>query len=75
MPSCVSFTDDEQLVSGSAKIALHSNPFNDVFDAKRLIGRKMDQADLRKDMKHQIDHSAFSDLPSPLLSSPRSVDS
>jgi hypothetical protein len=38
------------LVGDSVKIALH--PFNDVFDAKCLIGRKMDKAHLRKDMKH-----------------------
>jgi molecular chaperone DnaK (HSP70) len=30
----------------------HSNPANTVFDTKRLIGRKMDEADLKKDMKH-----------------------
>jgi heat shock protein 5 len=51
-PSWVSFTDDERLVGDSAKNAFHSNPANTVFDAKRLIGRKMDEADLKKDMKH-----------------------
>jgi molecular chaperone DnaK (HSP70) len=51
-PSWVSFTDDERLVGDSAKNAFHSNPTNTVFDAKRLIGRKMDEADLKKDMKH-----------------------
>ena len=42
----------------SAKIALHSDPFNNVFDAKHLIGRKMDEAALMKDRKHQVDLSA-----------------
>jgi heat shock protein 5 len=51
-PSWVSFTDDERLVGDSAKNAFHSNPANTVFDAKRLIGRKMDEADVKKDMKH-----------------------
>jgi len=51
-PSWVSFTDEERLVGDSAKNAFHSNPANTVFDAKRLIGRKMDEADLKKDMKH-----------------------
>ncbi|KAG2125149.1 heat shock protein 70 family [Suillus clintonianus] len=51
-PSWVSFTDDERLVGDSAKNAFHSNPTNTVFDAKRLIGRKMDDLELKKDMKH-----------------------
>ncbi|KAF7980395.1 hypothetical protein HWV62_38196 [Athelia sp. TMB] len=51
-PSWVSFTDDERLVGDSAKNAYHTNAKNTVFDAKRLIGRKMDEADIKKDMKH-----------------------
>ncbi|OAX43214.1 heat shock protein 70 [Rhizopogon vinicolor AM-OR11-026] len=51
-PSWVSFTDDERLVGDSAKNAFHSNPKNTVFDAKRLIGRKMDDLELKRDMKH-----------------------
>ncbi|KAG2107674.1 heat shock protein 70 family [Suillus discolor] len=51
-PSWVSFTDDERLVGDSAKNAFHSNPTNTVFDAKRLIGRKMDDLELKRDMKH-----------------------
>ncbi|KAG2145495.1 heat shock protein 70 family [Suillus bovinus] len=46
-PSWVSFTDDERLQN-----AFHSNPTNTVFDAKRLIGRKMDDLELKRDMKH-----------------------
>jgi len=51
-PSWVSFSDDERLVGDSAKNAFHSNPQNTVFDAKRLIGRKMDDQDMKRDMKH-----------------------
>ena len=39
-------------VGDSAKNAFHSNPENTVFDAKRLIGRKMDDQDITRDMKH-----------------------
>ena len=35
-----------------AKSTLHSNPKNTVFDAKRLIGRPMDDPNLKHDMKH-----------------------
>ncbi|KAG2361367.1 heat shock protein 70 [Suillus spraguei] len=52
IPSWVSFTDDERLVGDSAKNAFHSNPTNTVFDAKRLIGRKMDDLELKHDIKH-----------------------
>ncbi|KAL9710559.1 ATPase with role in protein import into the ER [Leucoagaricus gongylophorus] len=51
-PSWVSFTGEERLVGDSAKNAFHSNPTNTVFDAKRLIGRKMDDPELKRDMKH-----------------------
>ncbi|KAJ6619031.1 heat shock protein 70 family [Mycena sp. CBHHK59/15] len=51
-PSWVSFSDDERLVGDSAKNAFHSNPQNTVFDAKRLIGRKMDDKDMKRDLKH-----------------------
>ncbi|KIO27786.1 hypothetical protein M407DRAFT_243248 [Tulasnella calospora MUT 4182] len=51
-PSWVSFTDDERLVGDAAKNAYHTNPRNTVFDAKRLIGRRTDESDVKKDMKH-----------------------
>lgn len=51
-PSWVSFSDDERLVGDSAKNAYSSNPSNTVFDAKRLIGRKMDDQDIARDIKH-----------------------
>jgi heat shock protein 5 len=51
-PSWVAFGDEERLVGDAAKNAFHSNPENTVFDAKRLIGRKMNDADIKRDMKH-----------------------
>jgi molecular chaperone DnaK (HSP70) len=39
-------------VGDAAKNAFHSNPQNTVFDAKRLIGRKVNDADIAKDIKH-----------------------
>ncbi|GBE87109.1 78 kDa glucose-regulated protein [Sparassis crispa] len=51
-PSWVSFTDDERLVGDSAKNAYHANPENTVFDAKRLIGRKFDDPEVKRDQKH-----------------------
>src|SRR5277367_2168517 len=39
-------------IGDSAKNAFHSNPTNTVFDAKRLIGCKMHDDDLKRDMKH-----------------------
>ncbi|KAH9893912.1 heat shock protein 70 [Cubamyces lactineus] len=51
-PSWVSFTEEERLVGDSAKNAFHSNPENTVFDAKRLIGRKFDDPEVQRDMKH-----------------------
>ena len=39
-------------VGDSAKNAFHSNPENTVFDAKRLIGRKYDEPEVQRDMKH-----------------------
>lgn len=39
-------------VGDSAKNAFHSNPENTVFDAKRLIGRKFDDPEVQRDMRH-----------------------
>ncbi|KAG8970148.1 ATPase with role in protein import into the ER [Tulasnella sp. 419] len=51
-PSWVSFSDEERLVGDAAKNAYHTNPENTVFDAKRLIGRRFDDPDVKKDAKH-----------------------
>ena len=45
-------THDLFSVGDSAKNAFHFNPENIVFDAKRLIGRKMDDQDIVRDVKH-----------------------
>ena len=39
-------------VGDSAKNAFHSNPENTVFDAKRLIGRKFDDPEVKRDTRH-----------------------
>ena len=39
-------------VGNSAKFAFHSNPENTIFDVKRLIGRKMGDQDIARDVKH-----------------------
>jgi len=51
-PSWVSFTEEERLIGDSAKNAFHTNPQNTVFDAKRLIGRNFDDAEVKRDTKH-----------------------
>ena len=51
-PLWVSFFEEERLVSDAAKNASHSNPENTVSDAKRLIGRRMDDPEAKRDQKH-----------------------
>ena len=51
-PSIVGFTDEERLVGQPAKRQAVTNPSNTVFGAKRLIGRRIDDADLAKDKKN-----------------------
>ncbi|KAH3835085.1 heat shock protein 70 B2-like [Dreissena polymorpha] len=51
-PSYVAFTDSERLIGDAAKNQAVMNPSNTVFDAKRLIGRKFDDATVQGDMKH-----------------------
>jgi len=45
-PSYVAFTDTERLIGDPAKNQVAINPTNTFFDAKRLIGRKFDDATL-----------------------------
>ncbi|ODO07200.1 hsp72-like protein [Cryptococcus wingfieldii CBS 7118] len=51
-PSYVAFNDSERLIGDAAKNQVAMNPYNTVFDAKRLIGRKFADADVQADMKH-----------------------
>jgi len=51
-PSYVAFTDSERLIGDAAKNQVAMNPSNTVFDAKRLIGRKFDDATVQSDMKY-----------------------
>jgi molecular chaperone DnaK len=51
-PSIVAVTDDERLVGQSAKRQAVTNPENTIFGAKRLVGRRFDDADLAKDKKN-----------------------
>lgn len=51
-PSYVAFTESERLIGDSAKAQMASNPRNTVFDAKRLIGRKFDDAAVKTNMPH-----------------------
>jgi len=51
-PSYVAFNESERLIGDSAKSQVSMNPFNTIFDAKRLIGRKFGDAAVQSDMKH-----------------------
>ncbi|KAI6032220.1 hypothetical protein PISMIDRAFT_14737, partial [Pisolithus microcarpus 441] len=51
-PSYVAFLDSEQLIGEAANNKIAVNPHNIVFDAKRLIGRKFDDANVQADIKH-----------------------
>jgi heat shock protein 1/8 len=51
-PSYVAFTDTERLIGVGAKNQVSMNTKNTVFDAKRLIGRKFSDVDVKKDMEH-----------------------
>ncbi|PLW44895.1 hypothetical protein PCASD_09132 [Puccinia coronata f. sp. avenae] len=51
-PSYVAFTAEERLIGDAAKNQAAMNPRMTVFDAKRLIGRRFDDSDVKKDMVH-----------------------
>ena len=50
-PSIVAFTEKERLVGQPAKRQAVTNPENTVFAVKRLIGRRVDDAEVTKDKK------------------------
>eukprot|EP00026_Physarum_polycephalum_P005275 Phypoly_transcript_05306.p1 GENE.Phypoly_transcript_05306~~Phypoly_transcript_05306.p1 ORF type:complete len:562 (+),score=82.85 Phypoly_transcript_05306:52-1737(+) len=49
-PSTVAFTDTERLVGEAAKSQAIRNPQNTIYDAKRLIGRKLSDATIQSDV-------------------------
>ncbi|KAM9085891.1 LOW QUALITY PROTEIN: heat shock cognate 71 kDa protein-like [Megaptera novaeangliae] len=51
-PSYVAFTDTKRLIGDAAKNQVAMNPTNTVSDAKRLTGRRPDDAVVQSDMKH-----------------------
>ncbi len=48
-PSIVGYTDDERLVGQAAKRQAVTNPENTIFAVKRLIGRRLGDAEVEKD--------------------------
>ncbi len=48
-PSIVGYTDDERLVGQSAKRQAVTNPENTIFAVKRLVGRRLTDAEVEKD--------------------------
>ncbi|KAF8547855.1 heat shock protein 70 [Imleria badia] len=51
-PSYVSFSETERLIGDTAKNQVAMNPQNTVFGAKRLIGRKYNDAEVQSDIKY-----------------------
>ncbi|KAK3146315.1 hypothetical protein QOZ80_3BG0264530 [Eleusine coracana subsp. coracana] len=51
-PSWVAFTDDERLVGEAAKNQAALNPHRTIFDIKRLIGRRFDDEEVQREVKH-----------------------
>ena len=51
LPSYVAFNETERLIGEAAKNQSAVNSTNTIFDAKRLIGRKMNEASVQQDIK------------------------
>ncbi|KAL1535621.1 70-kilodalton heat shock protein [Salvia divinorum] len=51
-PSYVAFDDSHRLIGEAANNQVANNPFNTVFDAKRLIGRKFSDPTVQSDMNY-----------------------
>ncbi|VDN27061.1 unnamed protein product [Cylicostephanus goldi] len=50
MPSYVAFTESGFLIGEAAKNQAADNPYNTVYDAKRLIGRKFDDYEVQRNL-------------------------
>lgn len=50
-PSYVAFTDTERFVGDAAKQQAAANSENTIYDSKRLIGKKIDDADIQNDLR------------------------
>jgi heat shock 70kDa protein 1/2/6/8 len=51
-PSWVSFNEQERVIGDQAKSASSSNPYNTIYDAKRLIGRRFSDPIVQQDIRH-----------------------
>ncbi|KAG8714469.1 ATPase with role in protein import into the ER [Ceratobasidium sp. 423] len=51
-PSWVAFSPEERLIGDTAKQVFHKMPSQTIFDIKRLMGRKIDDKNLREDTKN-----------------------
>ncbi|TEA21103.1 Endoplasmic reticulum chaperone BiP [Colletotrichum sidae] len=51
-PSYVAFTEEERLVGDAAKNQAAANPYNTIFDIKRMIGQKFADKAVQSDVKH-----------------------
>src|SRR6266511_6015465 len=50
-PSCVAFTDTGRSIGNEAKNKMATNPYNTVYNVKRLIGRQFDDQEIQLNMK------------------------
>ena len=51
-PSWVGFTKTERLIGEAAKVQSNMNAENTIYDAKRLLGRKMDDEKVKEDISN-----------------------
>ena len=51
-PSWVGFTKTERLIGEAAKVQSNTNAENTIYDAKRLLGRKMDDDKVKEDISN-----------------------
>ncbi|CAG8490733.1 1540_t:CDS:2 [Funneliformis caledonium] len=51
-PSYVAFTETERLIGDAAKNQVNMNPYNTIFNVKRLIGRNFNDEVIQSDIKH-----------------------